>query len=154
MSDDPKSQPEAEPTTCQPAQSTDRQWVSVSFGECPFSYGTPEYRHWQDTVGKAKRAVALEAAKRRVLAHARGTVIVLEDGDYSDRHMAALLVLLGDVDLNALAQEYIERTSNSHGSEKELRSGMGFGAWLVAQGHAAPVSHEEIHTDEFGGWDE
>jgi hypothetical protein len=89
----------------------------------------------------------------RLLFYTRGSVLVFTTGAYSDFRLSGFLVAIRDLDLKALAKEFVADEKAS--TEELLNRGRpdDFASWLVAKGHAMPVDAAEIHLGDDGEWE-
>ena len=95
----------------------------------------------------------------------RGSVLVFSSGSYSDYGLVAFLVTIENTDLRALAAEFvreheIESAAKVAADPESYADGWvpradpdDFPSWLVAKGHAMPVSFETIHLGDYGDFD-
>lgn len=86
--------------------------------------------------------------------YSRGALIGFESGEYSDFRFDGMLVALQDIDLPALAQQYVkERTAEkAAGKLKDYERANDYNefmGWLVAQQYAAPISYSSVHLGSY-----
>ena len=82
-----------------------------------------------------------------------GTILHLEQGEYSDRCIAGLLVCRSDLNLTKLAHEWFEKEAQSWatkakdgGSDWAWLEVSGFVGWLCAEQHCAALSHQLLRA--------
>jgi hypothetical protein len=84
----------------------------------------------------------------------RGSVIEFSSGEYSDYGTVALVVTTEDTDLPALAKIYAAeeraKIKKRKGQDWEKPNPNAFPSWLIAKGHALPVTHTEVHLGSYG----
>jgi hypothetical protein len=99
----------------------------------------------------------LEMSDETELTFAAGTILHLEQGEYSDRCIAGLLVCLSDLNLTKLAHEWFEKKAQLEAAKAKETAGYwawlepsAFVGWLCAEQHCASLSHEYVHIASYG----
>ena len=89
-----------------------------------------------------------------------GTILHLEQGEYSDRCIAGLLVCRSDLNLTKLAHEWFEKEAQSWatkakdgGSAWAWLEVSGVVGWLCAEQRCAALSHQFVHIASYGEMD-
>jgi hypothetical protein len=87
-----------------------------------------------------------------VLKFPRGSVIEFSVGEYSSYRSIALVVAVEDADLPALVKVYAaeERAKIKKRKAWEKPDPDQFPSWLIAKGHALPVTFTEVHLGSYG----
>jgi hypothetical protein len=95
----------------------------------------------------------LAEARLQPLPIKAGAIVMLSEGEYDDYRVESIVRALADIDLNALAQQFMPTTSPDHTSDLPFRDAEAFANWLVNNGHVERVTYEEVRVEQFGGWD-
>lgn len=82
------------------------------------------------------------------LIYPKGTVLLLEEGEYSDRSYCGHLVTVRDLNLREAGASYAEQYKAE--DEYDRPDPSGFVAWLVAEQFAMPLDHSEAHIGSYG----
>lgn len=85
-----------------------------------------------------------------MVTHKAGELFALSSGEYSDFRFNGLYRTLRDVDMAALANEYSDGCKPYEWDESRKNADAnGWGAWLIANGHAEEVPYDEIHCGSY-----
>lgn len=85
---------------------------------------------------------------RPVMVYPAGTILLCEEGEYSDFGYCGQLVTLKEVDLPKLATEFKLLTKDRDIWDTPTPNE--FVAWLVAQQHCAPLNCETVYIGAYG----
>ena len=91
----------------------------------------------------------------KVLSYKKGDIISLEDGEYSDYRILAIVVAIVDINFEELTKKFISEhvvPEDRQWSGKPFASD--FPAWLVANQYVVPVSCSSCHMGDLNldGW--
>jgi len=83
-----------------------------------------------------------------ILKYKPGTILLCEEGEYSDFGYCGQLVTLCDVDLPALAEEF--KAQHNPKNNWDTPDPAGFVAWLVTTQKCAPLECQTVHLGSYG----
>ena len=83
-----------------------------------------------------------------IMVYPAGTILLCEEGEYSDFGYCGQLVTLKEVDLPKLATEF--KTLHKDKDKWKRPGPNDFVAWLVAQQHCAPLNCETVYIGSYG----
>ena len=85
----------------------------------------------------------------KVLSYKKGDIISLEEGEYSDYSILAIVVAIVDINLEELSKKFISEyvvPEDKKWLDKPFASN--FPAWLVAKQYVVPVHYSTCHTGD------
>lgn len=83
-----------------------------------------------------------------ILKYPAGTILLCEEGEYSDFGYCGQLVTLCECDLRALAAEYTEKYKPK--SDYDRPDACGFVAWLITTQKCAPLECQTVYLGSYG----
>lgn len=82
------------------------------------------------------------------ITHRKGELFALSSGEYSDYRFNGLYRALKDVNLAELAAEYYAQCPKTSWGGVEATD-YGWGAYLIAHGHAEEIPYDEVHCGSY-----